>query len=60
MCGHGCRVWTLASLVYGITVTDPSTLGAVAAVLVGVTLFASFLPARSAARVDPLTILRTE
>jgi ABC-type antimicrobial peptide transport system permease subunit len=51
---------SLASLVFGITVNDPATLGAVAALLVGITLFASYLPARSAARTDPLTALRAE
>jgi len=51
---------SLASLVFGITVTDPVTLGVVAAVLVGITLSASYLPARSAAHIDPLNALRAE
>jgi putative ABC transport system permease protein len=58
--GATVAVRSLASLVYGITVTDPATLGAVALVLVAVTAVASFLPSRSAARTDPLTILRAE
>jgi putative ABC transport system permease protein len=51
---------TLESLVFGITATDPVTLGAVAALLTAVTLIASYMPARSATRVDPLAGLRTE
>jgi predicted permease len=50
----------LASLVFGISVTDPASLGAVALVLVAVTLCASYLPARSASRIDPLSALRAE
>jgi len=51
---------SLASLVYGIPVTDPPTLAAVAVILVAITLFASYLPARSATRIDPLNALRAE
>lgn len=51
---------SLKSLVFGIGVTDPATLGAVAVVLVCVALVASYLPARSAARTDPLNALRAE
>ncbi|MGE5835967.1 MAG: ADOP family duplicated permease [Acidobacteriota bacterium] len=51
---------SLASLVYGVTVRDPVTLAAVAAVLTAVTLLACYLSARSATRVDPLETLRSE
>jgi putative ABC transport system permease protein len=50
----------LESLVFGVTATDPATLGAVAALLTVVTLVASYMPARSATRVDPLEGLRSE
>jgi putative ABC transport system permease protein len=51
---------SLASLVFGVEVTDPATLGAVAALLTVVTLLACYMTARSATRVDPLEALRTQ
>lgn len=51
---------SLASLVFGVSVTDPLTLASVAALLIGITLMACYLPARSAMRVDPLAALRAE
>jgi putative ABC transport system permease protein len=51
---------SLASLVFGVTVTDPVTLGMVAALLITVTLLACYIPARSATRLDPMTALRSE
>ena len=50
----------LSSQIWGVSTTDPLTFGAVAAVILAVGLAASFLPARSAARVDPLVTLRCE
>ena len=50
----------LANLVYGVGTSDPATLAVVATVLVAVATLAAFLPARRAARVDPITALRTE
>jgi putative ABC transport system permease protein len=51
---------SMASLLYGVTATDPLTFGVVSLTLLGVALFATYLPARAAARTDPLTTLRTE
>jgi len=51
---------SLASLVFGVNVTDPATLGTVAALLTVVTLLACYMPARSATRIDPSNALRSE
>ena len=50
----------MQSLLYGVRPTDPATLAAVALVLGGVSMLASWLPARKAARIDPLRALREE
>jgi putative ABC transport system permease protein len=50
----------LASFVYQVSPTDPLTLVATAAVLVGSAVLASWLPARRATRVDPAISLRAE
>ncbi|MGD8727133.1 MAG: ABC transporter permease [Gemmatimonadales bacterium] len=50
----------LRAFVFGVPVNDPVTLASVAVVLIGVTALASYLPARRAARVDPVTALREE
>jgi ABC-type lipoprotein release transport system permease subunit len=47
-------------LLYGITPTDPLTLTLVSAVLLLVGATATWLPARRAARLDPVTALRGE
>ena len=50
----------LASLLYGVTPTDPTTFVSVALLLGAVAFLACWLPARRAARVDPLVALRAE
>jgi predicted permease len=50
----------LASLLYGISPRDPAVLAAVALTLFGITAIACLLPAVRAARVDPVTALRSE
>jgi predicted permease len=50
----------LTSLLYGVRPTDAVTFGGVAAVLLGVVLFACLVPARRAVRVNPLEALRSE
>ena len=49
----------LERLVFGVSASDPLTLGAVAGTLAFVALLASLVPAYRASRVDPLTALRT-
>jgi predicted permease len=50
----------LRSLLYEVTPRDPLTFGTVTLVLLVVALAAAFIPARRAARVDPVLALRAE
>ena len=45
---------------YGVSPGDPATFAAVSGILAGVGLLASYVPARRAVRVNPITALRSE
>jgi predicted permease len=50
----------LSTLIFGVSSTDPLTYAGVAAVLGGVAILASAVPARRASRIDPAISLRNE
>jgi predicted permease len=50
----------ISSMLFGLTPTDPATIAAAALIMGGVAAFAGYLPARRAARLDPMIALRYE
>jgi ABC-type antimicrobial peptide transport system permease subunit len=50
----------IASLLFGLTATDPCTIVIAAAALLGAGLLAGYPPARRATRIDPMSCLRCE
>jgi len=51
---------TMTSLLHDVSPTDPLTFACISFLLVSVALLASYVPARRAARIDPMTALRYE
>ena len=61
--GIGAAAWlgpAIESQLFGVKPRDPVTLATTAVVLLAIALLASYIPARRATRVDPLTALRSE
>jgi putative ABC transport system permease protein len=50
----------MATLLYGVHPQDPTTIASATAVLLGVVLLATVLPARKASRISPVEALRAE
>ena len=51
---------TMKNLLFGVSATDPVTFAAIALLLIAVAFLACFVPARRAARVNPMNALRSE
>jgi putative ABC transport system permease protein len=50
----------MSTLLFGVQATDPMTYVVVSLVLGAIALVATYLPARRAARIDPIVALRTD
>ena len=50
----------MSSMLFGVTGTDPLTYVAVSAGLAAITLVATYIPSRRAARMDPVAALRSD
>jgi ABC-type antimicrobial peptide transport system permease subunit len=50
----------MSSLLYGVTATDPLTFGVAGAVVLAMALLACVVPARRAAKLDPVAALRAD
>lgn len=50
----------VTAMLFGLSTSDPLTYGVVAAALIAVASMAALIPARRAAKIDPMTALRAE
>ncbi|HWI19694.1 MAG TPA: FtsX-like permease family protein, partial [Vicinamibacterales bacterium] len=50
----------MSSMVYGVTTRDPLTFVALPIVIVAITMLACYLPARRAARIDPVAAIKQD
>jgi hypothetical protein len=51
---------SIQSMLFGLTATDPLVMGSAVAIMALAGVIASYVPARRASRVDPLTSLRQD
>jgi ABC-type antimicrobial peptide transport system permease subunit len=56
--GSSAVTRALGDLLFGVSPTDPLTFGGVAILLIVVAILASYIPARRAMKVDPVTALK--
>ena len=54
------RTSPLSAMLFQVSPRDPSTLGIVAATLLGISAVASVVPALASARIDPVIALRSD
>jgi ABC-type antimicrobial peptide transport system permease subunit len=50
----------ISKLLFGVAPTDPLTFASVSAILLGIGVLASWIPARRATRIDPIAALRSD